>query len=219
MAFVVSEKEKRTLVFVGLFVAVIVGSPLLAEDYLSDRLRVENNRQSELEETIAGLQNSLNNIEAERRLVAENQENYLRWVEGGVVDEPDLVRLVKTMKDVQERRKFFPIKYQLLNHRYIGSDASYLTQGSSVDIRVTRVNMNMDMLHDMDAFMFMDSLTGGGLSVFLFPIECNFVRLIRDFSLTHQPNMKADCKIDWISARDPERSVGEESDEEGDGQQ
>ena len=219
MAFAVSEKEKRTLVFVVLFVAVIVGSPLLAEDYLSNRLRVENNRQGELNETIAGLQNSLNNIEAERRLVAENQENYLRWVEGGVVDEPDLVRLVKTMKNIQERRKFFPIKYQLLNHRYIGSDASYLTQGSSVDIRITRVNMNMDMLHDMDAFMFMDSLTGGDLNAFLFPIECSFVRLISDFSLIHQPNMKADCKIDWISARDPERSVGEESDEEGDGQQ
>ena len=228
MAFAVSEKEKKILILVVLFVAVIVVAPLLAEDYLSDRLKLENNRRDQLGSTITGLQNSLNNIEAERRLVAENRENYLRWVESGVVDEPDLVRLVKTMKSIQQERKFFPIKYQLLNHRFIGPDASYLTEGSSIDIRITQVNMNMDMLHDMDAFMFIDSLTSGSLNVFIFPVECRFARLVSDFSLTYQPNLKGDCKMDWISARDPERSLGEEesdgesdeeSNEEGDGQQ
>ena len=59
------------------------------------------------------------------------------------------------------------------------------------------------MLHDLDIFMFMESLLAKEDNI-LFPVRCKIGRLHKDFSLEKRPNMVGQCDLAWYWVTDPE---------------
>lgn len=201
-----TEKEKKLGILVAVvFVATII-VPYFGEKYSIDYLSSQKRLDSKLRAEIRDFEQKLATIEDQRRLLRENREAYISWVEKGAVGEQKPVDWVRQMKNIVEERKLLPPKFTFSNPANHSSDAYPWTKDSTVNISVMSMSLEMPMLHDLDMLMFLDSLDTRVGSLF-FPVECDFVRLETDFVLIERANMQASCELDWISINDPEKII------------
>jgi hypothetical protein len=100
-----------------------------------------------------------------------------------------------------------------LDQQEFESKYSIYTKDSSIGVSVLPMTIEMGMLHDLDVFMFIQSLSEeiGHVS---YPVECTLQRIKNDFLLEERENMKANCTVAWYWVNDPDReiSVGGASD-------
>lgn len=202
MNIVLTQREKKLVISMGIFLVLILIAPAFGLQYAQDYLSQQQSEKRELENEIVELRNRLDGIEEEREAVRANRENYLRWVRRGVVGEQNPVGWVKTMQRLQEERYLFPLKYEFNPEQLLTPDASPFTAGSTVRLRLWEMYINMAMLHDLDMLMFLDALNQE-ISSLLFPVECDFSLLEDEFSLVDRENMSANCTLVWVSAEDP----------------
>ena len=203
MNIVLTQREKKLIILMGVFLAVVIFAPAFGLQYAQDYLRQQQSEKRELENEIVELRNRLDGIEEEREAVRANRENYLRWVKLGVVGEQNPVDWVKVMQRVQNQRYLFPMSYSFNPAQLLSPAASPFTNGSTVQLRLWEMDVEMSMLHDLDMLMFLDAMGKETNSLF-FPVECDFRLLQTEFSLVDRENMKSNCRLVWLSAEDPE---------------
>lgn len=207
-SFVLTEKEKKYGILVTIVVAICIVLPKYSENYSYQLLNEEKSRSANLQNELAELSLKLDGIEDERKILLANQEDYISWVDRGVVQSQNPVAWIKKMQKIQTDRKLFPLKFNFLDEEVLEPDSSYLTEGSTVSLITRRLEFNMNMLHDLDLFMLLSNLRKEteGESLF-FPIECSVERIESDFQLANRANLSADCKFDWVATLDPEKKI------------
>lgn len=209
MNIVLTQKEKRLTIIVVVVFAVTVLGTGFARTQAIDYVQKQTSLKQSLESEVVDIRTRLAGIEDEREAVRANRENYLRWVNSGVVGEQkeDRVNWIKAMKQVTLEKNLFPSAYSFPGDAVLLSpDASPFTQGSNVQIRLWSMNLNMPMLHDLDALLFLETLESRVSSLF-FPIECSFALNQPEFSLEKRENMSSSCRLVWVSANDPESKI------------
>lgn len=75
------------------------------------------------------------------------------------------------------------------------------------------MQINMKMLHDLDMFMFMESLQSR-ISTFSFPVRCSFELLEPVFAIQNRENFDGSCQINWYSVKDPDANLDAEEESE-----
>ncbi|MCH9758822.1 MAG: hypothetical protein K0U19_06930 [Proteobacteria bacterium] len=206
MDILLTQKEKTLIAIMTVFFVLTVLAPGAGLQYLTSYSAEQSRLKNQLEKEIVEFKNKLSGIEGERETVRANREDYLNWVEKGVVGEQDPVVWVKEMKNVQVERNLFPLSYNFASEALQSPDVSPFTLGSTAQIRLWDMTMQMGMLHDMDTLMFLNELDKR-VDSFFFPVECNFNLLQETFSLVSRQNMDSSCKLTWISVEDPERKT------------
>lgn len=213
MTIVLTEREKRLVIFIAAVFAVAVLGPYFGMQWVQQDLQQQRSLESNTRRQLDDYRIRLSGIEDEREAVRSNRENYLKWVSRGVVGQQDPVNWVKVMKAVQTERGFFPLSYQFEPESLEDPALSPFTAESSVNLRLWEMTAEMAMLHDLDMLVFLEELNKK-ISSFFFPVECNFSLLQTEFSLVNQQNMEASCRLVWISVEDPmSRVVGENAQE------
>lgn len=200
------EREKKLGIFVAVIFLLVVALPYFGDQYSVDYLTTQKRLDRNLRTEIQDFQLKLATIEDQRRLLRENREAYISWVERGAVGEQKPVDWVRQMQNIVEERKLLPPSFSFDNPVNHSSDAYPWTKDSTANISVMSMSLKMPMLHDLDMLMFLDSLDSRVGSLF-FPVECDFVRLESEFTLVKQANMQADCALNWISINDPEKTI------------
>ncbi len=206
MNTLLTQKEKTLVIIMAVFFVLTVLAPGAGLQYLTSYSAEQSRLKNSLEKEIVEFKNKLSGIEGERESVRANREDYLNWVAKGVVGEQDPVVWVKTMKNVQVERNLFPLSYNFASEVLQSPEVSPFTLGSTAQIRLWDMTMEMGMLHDMDTLMFLNELDKR-VDSFFFPVECNFNLLQETFSLVSRQNMDSSCKLTWISVEDPERKT------------
>ena len=204
-----SQKEKRLAIIFLAVVLLTAVLPYWGGKYSIDYLNRESNLKSQLQRELQELASDLADIEDRRRVLQGNRENYLQWVQRGVVGTQDPVPWVNLMKDITIQRSLNPVEYSFSEEVNFAPDDFYLTKDSTVNFSSWEMSMSLPMLHDMDMFMFISDLQKDADS-FFFPLQCSFSRLEKEFELINRVNVNSECRLAWLSVKDPDSNVNRE---------
>lgn len=205
-----TEKEKRLIFIVSIFLVACVGGPWAAEEYSFDYESEKTRSVVQLREEIGKYEQDIAGIDEQRELLRANRQDYLKWVKEGVVGEQNPIKWIELMQEIQKSRGLFETGMSWAGgDTVVESSASPLTSDSSVNIVFTDLMIEMPMLHDLDVLMFLSDMKRQSTSFFI-PVECSFDRLENRFELVKRKNMMANCTINWVSVNDPESVVGKD---------
>ena len=211
-AIIIQEREKtlaKILVAVVLFALI---APRFANEWGVEYLKKESRRRENLEAKVADLTERLAGIEDQRQLLRRFINDYRKWDDSGSLDDHNLISWVRTMEAIKNQRKLFDISFNFGDQRQLSSGDSKFTDGSSAAISLVEMRVEMDMLHDMDFLMFMESLDQGTSALF-FPTECEIERMTEEFALQQRVNMHSSCVIKWLAVQDPDRKASQKEGE------
>ena len=213
-AIVIQEREKtlaKIMVAVVLFALV---APKFANEWGTEYLNQESRRRENLEAKVADLTERLAGIEDQRQLLRRFINDYRKWDDSGSLDDHNLISWVRTMEAIKNQRKLFDISFNFGDQRQLNPGDSKFTDGSTAAISLVEMQVEMDMLHDMDFLMFMESLDQGTSALF-FPTQCEIQRTTAEFALQQRVNMHSSCVIKWLAVRDPDRKASQNEGEAG----
>ncbi|MGI9297473.1 MAG: hypothetical protein ACR2QC_06190 [Gammaproteobacteria bacterium] len=200
------DKEKKLLgAVVAMFLFALVLPQFVGEYTLRYRSE-QGGFRDQFQGSIATVQQDLDSIEDRKEILRRYITRYQSLVERRVLSLPDAVDLVKHMKDIATERKQSATKFDFGDNVVLAPAGAAYTKDSTVGVNVYPLNVAMGMLHDMDIFMFMESLNERVSSV-SFPVQCSLVLEQTEFQVANRENMQGSCRINWYAVSDPERNL------------
>ncbi|MGU9951107.1 MAG: hypothetical protein ACNYPH_02115 [Gammaproteobacteria bacterium WSBS_2016_MAG_OTU1] len=212
MAVNLGVKEKRLIIWGVIVLAITVIAPNLLSKEAFNYRNKQVSAKLTLDKKVNVLRTNLDGIEDRKSILRRYINRYKLLVEEETILPPDTVALVKHMKAINEQRKQEATSFEFGSNVKIGFKDSVYTLDSTVDINVLPLNIKMGMLHDMDMFMFLESLEERVSNV-AFPVKCSLTLINESFSVSKRDNMSGECQVNWYSVTDPMRnlkSIGEE---------
>ena len=207
------DKEKKLIALVVVVFLLAFVAPEFVNNYSVQYLRTQANLKTKLQGEIGELQESIDGIEDRKVILDLYVKRYESLVERGLIFLPDEVEVVKEMKRIRERGKYQGIDFNFLDKVLLNSPDTKYTDGSTIRVNVAPLVLEMGMLHDMDLFMFMESLSKKIPNV-AFPVKCSMRLTQADFVVADRENMRGECQINWYSVDDPESNINKNAAEE-----
>ena len=202
----IQEREKTLLKVLAAVLIFALAAPEYANQWAAEYLSQESRRRDNLESKVADLTERLAGIEDQRQLLRRFINDYRKWESSGSLDDHNLIDWVRKMESIKDERKLFQIAFNFGDERMLAPDSSKFTSGSTAAMSLVEMRVEMEMLHDMDFLMFMESLDQQTSALF-FPTECELTRDTERFALQQRVNMKSNCLIKWLAVRDPDRKA------------
>ena len=206
MTFNIGNKEKRLFFLVAAAFIFAVVVPTTLGDYALQYREEQRGNRSSVESRIRQLEQDLGSIEDKRSQVRRYIKSYRELMSRNVLGAPDTVALVKEMRTIRTERRQSAIDFKFDPGVILTGDSVPTAEGSSIDVRVHPMEINMKMLHDLDMFMFMESLHDR-VSTVSFPVRCSFELLHTGFVIKNRENLDASCQINWYSVNDPDANT------------
>lgn len=212
------KKEKRLLTLIGVVVVITVVVPTFLTDEALSYRRDKESAKNNLDKKIRELRENLDSVEERRAQIRRYITKYQSLVTRRVMDAPDTVSLVRHMREISNQRKQPATTFSFADSVELQSDKLGAVEGSSIIVSAHPMELSMQMLHDMDLFMFLESLQERVTNL-SFPVSCQFTLLEPEFAIQRRENMTGTCEVVWYSVMDPDSNVdanGEiKEDEEG----
>lgn len=208
MAVELGSKEKRLLGIVGAVVLFALVGPEILGEYANQYRSEKSSEKSSKETRLQELQADLDGIEDRKEILRRYINRYQNLVDSNVLDLPNAVDVVRHMKEISTERKQNATEFSFSNNEVLAPARTSYTKDSTIGVNVYPLNIEMGMLHDMDMFMFLESLEKR-LPNISFPVQCIMSLEEADFTVANRENMRGSCRIAWYGVRDPERSSGE----------
>ena len=207
MEIKLGNKEKRLITtVVVVFIVALVGPNVLGQ-YASQYEREKSQEVSAAKIKLTEAQNKLDGFEDEKKILRRYVDRYNELIENNEISRPDVIDVVKKMKAIGIKRKLhIATTFDFADEIVVEPEESMYMKDSNVKIGIHPLNIQMGMLHDLDIFMFMESL-GDQVSSRLFPVKCSMSLLEPEFAIVERENMEASCEIHWYSVDDPERNT------------
>jgi len=206
----IGNKEKRLF---GMVVLVIVFAVVIPNTLSENALRYRDTlgaERSQLEGAIRQLNQDLGSIEEKRAQVRRYISSYRDLVARQVFAPPDTVNLVRQMRDIRDTRRQSAVDFSFSATEMLEPGSIPTTQDSSVIVNIYPMEIQMKMLHDLDLFMFIESLQEQVQGT-LFPVSCSFELLEPVFAIQNRENLDGTCEINWYSINDPDMLGDEEA--------
>lgn len=166
--------------------ALIGGSTLI----LNSLKTAKNQVQGELSQA----REQLRQAQLEKNEIRDFQPKYVRLVERGFVGEEKRLDWIEQIHHIQERRKLLPLTYEFSAQQPFQLDPSIQT--GDLELRGSRMRLQMDLLHEMDLLHFLDDLRARG---FFAVEECAIAPADNNSNEALAPRLRADCALQWIS--------------------
>jgi len=145
------------------------------------------------------VQSKLARATEEEREILENVHQYNALVARGIIGEEKRLDWIDDIAAIKNARQLFNIRYDIDAQRAL--DYPGFAAGSGVDFMVSRMKIDMQLLHEEDLLNFIDDLAKRGKS-YLSVRSCNVLRLDRAAAGTLlSPRLRAECTLDLITIR------------------
>ena len=151
---VLQSRERKYIVKIGILIAVLLVAPNYVINSSDEFRRTESLRQNRLAQELASYVDRLARIEDERDLFRRFSDSYERLLDRGILNTPDRRSLLETASEIGRDRSFFEIGYRFDEPTEIVADQNRITEGSTIRVRIDRLAMQMEMLHDSGHFHF-----------------------------------------------------------------
>lgn len=207
------DKEKKLLGAVAVVFLIAFVVPQFLGDYALRYRSEQGSAQRQYQDSIASVRQDLDSIEDRKEILRRYVSRYQSLVERRVLSLPDSVELVKEMKGIAEERRQNATTFQFDDNARLQPANTVYTKNSTIGVDVYPLNVEMGMLHDMDIFMFMESLDDKVESI-SFPVRCSLILVESEFVVSNRENMQGACRINWYAVNDPDRNVKTAEEEE-----
>jgi hypothetical protein len=144
----------------------------------------------------AEVQTKLASASEEEREIKANLQQYQELAARGMVGDEKRLDWVDTVTAIKNERQLFNIKYSIEPQ----DELSYpgFKPGGGVKFFVSRVKMDLLLLHEEDLLNFIDELGRRG-KPYLSVRSCDLKRESRGSGTTLAPRLRADCVFDLIT--------------------
>ncbi len=188
--------KRLRLPIAGCLVLVVAGAAcyVAANGYLEETKQ----RGAATSAQRAEVQAKLASANEEEREIKANLQAYQALAAHGIVGEEQRLDWIDTVTAIKNERRLFNISYSIEPQEEL--DYPGFTPASKVKFMVSRVKLNMQLLHEGDLVDFIDELSRRGRS-YLSVRSCDVQREGRGGGTALAPRLHADCIFDLITIR------------------
>ena len=140
-------------------------------------------------------------VSEEEREIRESLIDYERMREQGMLGDQNRLDWIEAISRIKNNRKLFEIKYNIEAQRQL--DYPGIVPGSGTEFIVSRMRLDMLLLHENDLLDFLSDLQAARRA-FVSVRQCVVTRLDRGSppgGSGLQPRLRADCQVDLVSVR------------------
>jgi hypothetical protein len=140
-------------------------------------------------------------VSEEEREIRESLVDYERMRENGMLNEQNRIEWIESIARIKNSRKLFEIRYRIEAQRPL--DYPGVVAASAADLVVSRMKLQMLLLHEEDLLNFLADLQAAK-KAYVSVRKCAVTRLERGLgqsTTTLQPRLQAECEVDLISVR------------------
>jgi len=147
-----------------------------------------------------GAQERMAKVSEEEREIRENLVHFEQMRQHGMVGEQNRIDWIESIARIKNSRKLFEIRYNIEAQRSL--DYPGVVATGAADFVVSRMRLNMLLLHEGDLLNFLADLQAAGkghVSV----RRCTVTRIERgaQSATALQPRLRAECQVDLVSVR------------------
>lgn len=199
MNFTREDLKRLRLPIVLASALVLVGAACLAtSEYLLDAARKtgEEARQGRV-----SAQGRVSKVSEEERGIRENLVYYDRMRRSGLLSDQNRLDWIESIARIKNERKLFEIKYSIEPQKPL--DYPGIVATGTADFMVSRIKIEMQLLHEEDMLNFLADLEASGRA-YMSVRHCTLTRIIRGAqpaAATLQPRLGAECQIDVITMK------------------
>ncbi|HEY8608079.1 MAG TPA: hypothetical protein VIM12_13270 [Noviherbaspirillum sp.] len=170
--------------------ALAGGASTLASRHVQEKQQMQARRDQAL--------SSLNEAELEKREIREFQPKYMRLQQRGFIGEENRLGWVEALRDIQERRKLLPVAYQIAARQALPADPAIAI--GSMELRASRMTLQMKLWHDDDLFRLLQDLGDAGIHTLN---KCTLVRTGQGQENPSPEGLDAECTLYWLTLGQP----------------
>jgi hypothetical protein len=137
----------------------------------------------------------------EEREIRENLVSYRKMQDQGMTGPENRLDWIDSIAKIKTERKLFEIKYSIEAQKAL--DYPGIVSAGATDFVVSRIMLDMTLLHEEDLLNFLSDLQGVGKSL-VSVRRCSIARLDRSSlaaSQTLLPRLHSECQIDLITLK------------------
>lgn len=133
-------------------------------------------------------------VENEKLEIRDFQPQFIALRNKGLIGEEKRLEWVDAIRQIQERRKLLPITYEIDAQQPFKLEAQAVM--GEYRLRGSRMDLHMDLLHEMDLFDFLDELRQRSYYTMQ---DCSIKRSTTGAGGAVAPTLAADCTLYWLT--------------------
>ena len=191
-------KRLRMPLAVAITLLVLGAASLIASGYYLDEARTT---QDATRLTRVAAQERVLRVAEEEREIRDDLVYYEQMRQRGVVGEQSRLDWIESISRIKNDRKLFEIRYNFDAQRPL--DYPGMVPTSAADFVVSRLRLDMLLLHEGDLLNFLADLQAG-IKAHVSVRSCNVTRIERGAAPSAtalQPRLRADYQVDLVSVR------------------
>ena len=191
-------KRLRVPTAVAIVLLALGAACLIAGGYHLDEARAA--RDATRLSRVAAQERVLRVAEEERE-IRDDLVYYDQMRQRGVVGEQSRLDWIESIAKIKNDRKLFEIRYNFEAQKPL--DYPGLVSAGAADFVVSRLKLDMLLLHEGDLLNFLADLQAG-IRAHVSVRNCTVTRIERGAALaatTVQPRLRAECQVDLVSVR------------------
>ena len=132
--------------------------------------------------------------ETEKVEIRDFQPKFMQLRARGFVGEEKRLDWMDHIKRIHENRKLLPLAYEIFPQQIFQVDPSIM--GADLQLRGSKMQLRMDLLHEMDLFNFLGDLKN---KAFYTTQSCALNRIEATSGNSLSPRLAADCTLYWLT--------------------
>jgi len=191
-------KRLRMPLAVAIVLLVLGAASLIASGYYLDEA---STARDATRQTRVAAQERVLRVAEEEREIRDDLVYYEQMGQRGVVGEQSRLDWIESIARIKNDRKLFEIRYNFEAQRPL--DYPGLVATGTADFVVSRLKLDMLLLHEGDLLNFLADLQAG-IKAHVSVRNCAVTRIERGAApgaTTLQPRLRAECQVDLVSVR------------------
>jgi hypothetical protein len=191
-------KRLRMPLAMAIVLLVLGAASVIASGYYLDEARTA---QGATRLTRVAAQERVLRVAEEEREIRDDLVYYEQMRQRGIVGEQSRLDWIESITRIKNDRKLFEIRYNFEAQKPL--DYPGLAPTGAADFVVSRLKLDMLLLHEGDLLNFLADLQAG-IKAYVSVRNCTVTRIERGAApgtTTLQPRLRAECQVDLISVR------------------
>lgn len=134
----------------------------------------------------------------QRRIVDRYHRRYQKFYELGFIGRESRLDVVETMRTTSEKLNLTRVTYSIEPQRGVMAPVTSLLGGENIEIRVSKLQLEMGLLHEIDLLRFFDVLQNQAPGLIKVD-RCEIANLGDVSSTGSDPNLSASCDVNIFS--------------------
>jgi hypothetical protein len=181
--------RRAALVFAS--VLLLAGSAAIATSYVAGQQAARTQSATRIQQRALS---RLRNVAIEQQDILQYQPRFLALRQAGLIGRENRLAWVEAVRTVQAQRKLPSVSYDIEPQQAVTMDQPL--DLADYQLRASRMQLHMGLVHEMDLFALLDSLQRAGL----FSVEdCTLRRAALQLDAGATPSILSECTVIALS--------------------